>query len=115
MAILSGVDEEPQDVGTLLNSLCIPPDFARHEILEDKDTIARLGEWRANAFNALKDLRGLLENKRHEIQTSDLIYTCAAFQGDGDWISEDTRALSYGKPEIYAITVSDSNSYPQRS
>jgi hypothetical protein len=103
MAILSEfVDEEPQDVGTLLNSLCIPSDFARYEILEDKDTIARLGEWKANAFNALKDLRGQLENKRHDIPTSDLIYSCAAFQGDGDWISEDMRALSYGKPMVYA-------------
>jgi flagellar biosynthesis regulator FlbT len=106
MAILSEfVDEEPQDVGTLLNNLSIPSDFARHEILDDKDTIARLVEWKANAFNALKDLRGLLENKRHEIPTSDLIYTCASFQGDGDWISEDMRALSYGKPVVYAITV----------
>ncbi|KAF8495225.1 hypothetical protein F5888DRAFT_1713222 [Russula emetica] len=96
MAILSEfVDEEPQDIDTLLNSLCIPSDFARHEILEDKDTITRLDEWKVNAFNALKDLRGLLENKRPEIRTSDLIYTCAAFQGDGDWISEDMRALSY--------------------
>lgn len=106
MAILSEfVEEEPQDVGTLLNSLSIPSDFSRHENLDDKETIARLGEWKANAFNALKVLRGLLENKRHEIQTSDLIYTCAAFQGDGGWISEDTRALSYGKPVVYAITV----------
>jgi hypothetical protein len=105
MAILSEcVDEGPQDVGTLLDSLCIPSDFARHEILEDKDTIARLGEWKADAFNALKDLRGLLEN-RHEIPTSDLIYTCAAFQGDGDWVSEDMRALSYGKLVVYPITV----------
>jgi len=106
MAILSEfVDEEHQDVGTLLNSLCIPSDIARHEISEDKDTIARLCEWKANAFNALKDLRGLPENKRHEVRTTDLIYTCAAFQGDGDWISEDTRALSDGKPEIYTTTV----------
>ena|SRR6267154_2703499 len=106
MAILSEfVDERPQDVGTLLNSLCIPSDFTRHESLEDKDTITRLGEWKANAFNALKDLRGLLENKRHDIRTLDIIYTCAAFQGDGDWISEDMRALSYGKPVVYAITV----------
>ena len=106
MAILSEfVDEAPQDVGTLLNSLRVPSDFARHEILEDKDTIARLGEWKASAFNALKDLRGVLENKRHEIQIPDLIYTCAAFQGDGDWTSEDMCALSYGKLVVYAITV----------
>jgi hypothetical protein len=106
MAILSEfVDEKPQDVGALLNSLSIPSDFARHENLDNKNTIAQLGEWKANAFNALKDLRGLLENKRHEIRTSDLIYTCSAFQGDGDWISEDMRALSYGKPVVYAITV----------
>jgi len=106
MAILSEfVDEEHQDVGTLLNSLRIPSDFARHGILEDNDTIARLGEWKANTFNALKNLRGLLENKRHEIQKSDLTYTCAAFQGDDDWISEDIRALSYGKPVVYAIIV----------
>ncbi len=106
MAVLSEfVDEEPQDVGTLLNSLRIPSDFARHEVLEDKETITRLGEWKANAFNALKEIRGLLENKRHEIRTSDLIYTCAAFQGDGDWISEDMRALASGKPVTYATTV----------
>jgi hypothetical protein len=106
MAILSEfVDEELKDVDTLLNSLSIPSDFARHEISGDKDTIARLGEWKANAFNALKDLRGLLENKRHEIQTPHLIYACATFQGDDDWVSEDMRALSYGKPVVYAITV----------
>jgi hypothetical protein len=106
MAIVSEfTDEKPQDVGTLLEGLHIPSNFARHEILEDKDAIAQLGEWKANAYNALKDLHGLLENKRHEIRTSDLIYTCAAFQGDGDWISEDMRALSSGKPVTYATTV----------
>ncbi len=106
MAIVSEfTDEEPQDIGTLLKGLRIPSNFARHEILKDEDAIAQLGEWKANAFNALKDLRGLLENKRHEIRTSDLIYTCAAFQGDGDWISEDMRALSSGKPITYATTV----------
>jgi hypothetical protein len=106
MAILSEfVDEEPQDVVTLLNSLRIPSKFARHEILEDKDTIAQLGEWKANAFNALRDLRELLESRRHEIRTPDLIYTCATFQGDGDWISEDMRTLSSGKPVTYATTV----------
>ena len=104
MAVLSEfVEEERQDVGTLLNSLCIPSEFARHENLEDKDTIARLGEWKANAFNALKDLRGLLENNRHEIRTSELIYTCSAFQGDGDWISGDMRVLSYGKPVVLRL------------
>lgn len=106
MAFLSEfVDEEPQDVGTLLNGLRIPSNFTRNGTLEDKDTIAQLNEWKANAFNALKDLRGLLESKRDEIRISDLIYTCAAFQGDGDWISEDMRALSSGKPVTYATTV----------
>ena len=106
MAILSEfVDERPQDVGTLLNSLRIPSNFTRHMTLEDKDTIAQLDEWKGDAFNALKDLRGLLESKWDEIRTSDLIYTCAAFQGDGDWISEDMRVLSSGKPVTYATTV----------
>jgi hypothetical protein len=106
MAILSDfVDEEPQDVGRLLNSLRLPSNFTRQETLEDKDTIAQLVEWKANAFNALKDLRGLLESRRQEIRTSDLIYTCAAFQGDGDWISEDMRALSSGKPVTCATTI----------
>jgi hypothetical protein len=106
MAILSEfVDEEPQDVGALLNGLRIPSNFTRYGIMEDKDTISQLNKWKANAFNALKDLRGQLESKRHEIQTSDLIYTCAAFQGDGDWVSEDMRALSSGKPVTCATTV----------
>ena len=106
MAILSEfVDENPQGVGTLLKNLRIPSNFTRRNISEDKDTIAQLGEWKANAFNALKDLRGLLESNRHEIRKSDLIYTCAAFQGDGDWISEDMRAFSSGKPVTHATTV----------
>lgn len=106
MAILSEfVDEEPQDVGSLLNSLRLPSKFIRHGTLEDKDKIAQLVEWKANALNALKDLRGLLESRRNEIRTSDLIYTCAAFQGDADWISEDMRALSSGKPVTCATTV----------
>ena len=101
MAILSEhVDEEPRDIGTLLNNLCIPSDFAQHEVLEDKDAIAQPGEWKANAFNALKDLRRLLGNNRDETQKPDLIYTCAAFQGDGDWTSEDMGALSSGKRSI---------------
>ena len=106
MANLSDfVDEESQDVGRLLNSLRLPSNFTRHETLEDKDAIAELVEWKANAFNALKDIRGLLESRRHEICTSDLIYACAAFQGDGDWISEDMRALSSGKPVTCATTI----------
>jgi hypothetical protein len=106
MAILSEfVDEERQDVGSLLNSLRIPSNFTPHETLEDKDTMARLVEWKVDAFNSLKGLRGILESRRHEIRTTDLIYTCAAFQGDGDWISEDMRALSSGKPVTYATTV----------
>jgi len=97
MAILSEhVDEEPRDVDTLLNNLCIPSDFAQHEVL-DKDAIGQPGKWKANAFNALKDLRRLLGNNRDETQKSDLIYTCAAFQGDGDWTSDDMGALSSGK------------------
>jgi len=99
MAILSEHldEEEPRDVGTLLNKLCIPSDFAR-------DAITQPGEWKANAFNALKDLRRLLGNKRNETQKSDLIYTCAAFQGDGDWTSDDMSALSSGKRSMYATT-----------
>ena len=107
MAILSDhvdEDEEPRDVGTLLSNVCIPPNFARYEVLEDNDAIAQLDEWKANAFNALKDLRRLLGNKRHETQKSDLIYTCAAFQGDGDWTSDDMGALSSGKRSMYATT-----------
>jgi len=105
MAILSEhVDEEPRDIGTLLNNLCIPSDFAQHEVLEDKDAIAHPGEWKANAFNALKDLRRLLGNNRDETQKSDLIYTCAAFQGDGDWTSEDMGALSSGKRSMDSTT-----------
>jgi hypothetical protein len=112
MAILSEfVDEEPQDVGALLNGLRIPSNFTRYGIMEDKDTISQLNKWKANAFNALKDLRGQLESKRHEIQTSDLIYTCAAFQGDGDWVSEDMRALSSeilaleGEPSLFVEEI----------
>ncbi|KAI0253036.1 hypothetical protein BJV78DRAFT_1196075 [Lactifluus subvellereus] len=95
MAILSElVDEESQDVVSLLNTLRIPSNFARHEIEQDKDAIAQLEEWKANALNALKDLHRLLQNKLDEVQKSDLIYTCATFQGDGDWTSEDIGALS---------------------
>ena len=104
MAILSEhVDDEPHDVGTFMNSLRIPFKFAQQEI--DKDVIAQLGEWKVNAFDALKGLRRLLGNKHDEIQKSDLIYACAAFQGDGDWTSEDMRTLSSGKRSMYTTTV----------
>jgi hypothetical protein len=97
MAILSEHldEEEPRDVGTLLNNLCIPSDFAR-------GAVAQPDEWKANAFNALKDIRGLLGNKRDETQKSDLIYACAAFQGDDDWTSDDMSGLSSGKHSMYA-------------
>jgi hypothetical protein len=105
MAISSElVDEESQDVGSLLNNLRVPSNFGRYEILEDKNAIAQLDEWKANALDALKDLRGLLVDKRDEIRKSDVIYTCARFQGDGDWTSEDIRALSSGKRSTYAPT-----------
>jgi len=99
MAILSApVDEGPQGVSTLLNTLRVPSNFTQHEISEDKDSIFQLDEWKANAFDALKDLGGLLENKRdEEVRESDLVFVCAAYQGDGDWTSEDMRALSSGK------------------
>jgi hypothetical protein len=103
MAVYSEhVDEGPHDVGALLNNLRIPSNFAQHETLEDTDAIVQLDAWKANAFGALEDLRRLLGNKLDESQKSDLIYTCAAFQGDGDWTSEDMRALSSGKRSMYA-------------
>jgi hypothetical protein len=106
MAILSEyVDEEPHDVGTILSHLRIPSNFARYETLEDKDAIVQLDKWKANAFNALKDLRRLLWNKRDDVQKLDLIYTCTAFQGDGDWTSEDIRALSSGKCRAQCIPL----------
>jgi hypothetical protein len=100
MAILSKlVEERSQDVVRFLNALRIPSNFSRHEISEseDKDLIVQLYEWKANALDALKDLRRLLENKPDGVENSDLIYTCAAFQGDGEWTSEDMGALSSGK------------------
>ena len=106
MAVLSEhVDEEPHDVGTLLNNLRIPSNFARYETLENKEAITQLDKWKVNAFNALKDLRRLLGNKLDEGQKLDLIYACAAFQGDDDWSSEDMGALSSGKRSMYATTV----------
>jgi hypothetical protein len=106
MAILSEyVDEEPHDVNVLLNNLRIPSNFAQYETLEDRDAITQLDKWKADALNALKDLRRLLGNKLDESQKSDLIYTCAVFQGDGDWTSEDTRALSSGKRSMYTTTL----------
>ena len=114
MAILSEpVDEEPRDVEDLLNSLRIPSNYTRYETLEDVDAIAQLGEWKADAFNALKDLRGLLGDKQDETRNSDLVYTCAAFQGDDNWTSEDMRALSSGKHSTYDTHgESDLNSPP---
>ncbi|KAH9991620.1 hypothetical protein BJV74DRAFT_884788 [Russula compacta] len=105
MAILSEpVDEEPRDVDDLLNSLRIPSNYARHETLEDKDGIAKLGEWKADAFNALKDLRGLLGDKRDETRKSDLVYTCAAFLGDDNWTSEDMQILALeGEPSLLLL------------
>jgi hypothetical protein len=101
MAISSEpVHEGSQDAVDLLNTLHIPHNLTRDEISGDQHVIAQLDEWKTNALAALKDLRRLLENKPDEVQQSDLIYTCAAFQGDGDWTSEDIRALTSGKRSI---------------
>jgi hypothetical protein len=98
MAILSELAEERSDnVVGFLKVLRIPSKFSCREISEDKDLIVQLDEWKANALDALKDLRRLLEDKPDGIQQSDLIYTCSAFQGDGEWTSEDMGALSSGK------------------
>ncbi len=90
MAILS----EPVEP---LESLCIPPEFSRYDTLEDKLVIARLDEWKASASVALKDLRDTLGTKRDDVLDSDIVYTCAGFQGDGEWTSEEMSALSSGK------------------
>jgi hypothetical protein len=106
MAVLSEhVDEEPHDVAALLDNLRIPSNFARRETLEDKNAITQLDKWKANASIVLKDLRRLLANKLDQSQKLDLIYVCAVFQGDGDWTSEEMRALSSGKRSIYAATM----------
>jgi hypothetical protein len=95
MAILSEhVDEEPQRAIENLKSLCIPPEFARYDTLEDKVATARLDEWKVNALAALC---GMLGNKHDDILESDIVYTCAGFQGDGEWTSEEMSALSSGK------------------
>ena len=97
MAILSEhVDEEPQRAIGHLKYLCIPPEFAQYGTLEDKAT-AQLDEWKADALVALKDLRGMLGLEQHDVLDSDIVYTCAGFQGDGEWTSEEMSALSSGK------------------
>lgn len=96
MAILSEhVDEEPQHATGLLKSLRIPSEFSRYDALEDNVATARLDEWKADALAALKYLRGMLSID--DVVDSDIVYTCAGFQGDGEWTSEEMSALSSGK------------------
>ena len=98
MAILSEhVDEEPQSAIGHLECLRIPPEFAQYNALEDKVAATRLDEWKADALGALKSLRGMLEIKYDDVLDSDIVYTLAGFQGDGEWTSEEMSTLSSGK------------------
>lgn len=110
MAILSEhVDEEPQGAIGHIESLCIPAEFARYDTLEDMVATARLDEWKANALAALKDLRSMLGIKDDDVLDSDVVYTCAGFQGDGEWTSEEMAALSseilgqWGEPSLHLL------------
>ncbi|KAH9059363.1 hypothetical protein EDB87DRAFT_1622556 [Lactarius vividus] len=114
MAILSEhVDEEPQGTIGHLESLCIPAEFVRYDTLEDRVATARLDEWKADALVALKDLRGMLGIKHDVILDSDVVYTCAGFQGDGEWTSEEMVALSseilglWGEPSLHVLEETD--------
>jgi hypothetical protein len=92
MAILSEhVDDKPRGVIEHLERLRIPPEFAQYDTLGDTD---KLDEWKVNALAALC---GILGNKHDDILESDIVYTCAGFQGDGEWTSEEMSALSSGK------------------
>jgi hypothetical protein len=98
MAILSEhVDEESHGAVWHIECLRVPPEFARYDALEDKVATARLDEWKTDALAALKSLRDTLGNKHNSVLDSDIVYTCAGFQGDGDWTSEEMSALSSGK------------------
>lgn len=95
MAILSEhSDEESHGAIWYIECLRIPPEFARYDALEDT---ARLDEWKTDALAALKSLRNMLEIKHNSVLDSDIVYTCAGFQGDGEWTSEEMSALSSGK------------------
>ncbi|KAI0260491.1 hypothetical protein BC834DRAFT_900075 [Gloeopeniophorella convolvens] len=107
MAILSeSVEDEPQDVGALLTKLCVPAEFARYETLEDKQVIVQLDEWRMNALKTLEDLCNALKQNGTEVGL-EVVYACAAFQGDGEWTSEDMNTLasdsltSAGDPSLF--------------
>ncbi|KAH8985889.1 hypothetical protein EDB92DRAFT_2024276, partial [Lactarius akahatsu] len=70
---------------------------------------ARLDEWKANALAALKDLRGMFGIEDNGVLDSDVVYTCAGFQGDGEWTSEEMAALSseilglWGEPSLHLL------------
>jgi len=110
MVILSEhVDEEPHGAIGHIECLRLPPEFARYDALEDKAATARLDEWKTDALAALKSLRGTLGIKHNNVLDSDIVYTCAGFQGDGKWTSEEMSVLSseilglWGKPSLHLL------------
>ncbi|KAI9448511.1 hypothetical protein H4582DRAFT_94227 [Lactarius indigo] len=60
-------------------------------------------------WSALKDLRSMLGIKRDDVLDPDVVYTCAGFQGDGEWTSEEMAALSseilglWGEPSLHVL------------
>lgn len=107
MAILSEyLDDKPRGAIEYLERLRIPPEFAQYDTLEDTD---KLNEWKTEALTALTYLRGVLGIKRNCVLDSNLVYTFAGFQGDGEWTSEEMCVLSseilglLGEPSLYLL------------
>jgi hypothetical protein len=89
-------------VQNVLENLQIPADFARYDSVTDAQVIAGLELWKTNAQGTLLRLHELVRERLEAgdplsaQERSRIVSTVAAFDGDGQWITEVARESCKG-------------------
>ncbi|KAG5645775.1 hypothetical protein DXG03_005312 [Asterophora parasitica] len=84
-------------LGPLLNSLKVPPAYARYDRIAEDPSLARLDEWKRSADRVLTEIQSILDQRTSEFSTEDqanVISAAAPFYGNDVWITPASRSAA---------------------
>lgn len=95
--------EEGSSVLHQLQDLHVPPEFAKYDDQTDAEVIVRLEQWKQRACDVLSALKDGIHARGTAMfeHKAEIIYRVSAFDGDGSWVFDSSRATAQGEPHRF--------------
>ncbi|KAJ7162616.1 hypothetical protein C8R43DRAFT_1173293, partial [Mycena crocata] len=84
-------------LSSLLASLLVPSDFNRYADIPEPTVIARLDQWKEDAFRTLAELQTRVQQEHKTLslkQQADIVSATTTFEGDGPWVTSESRRVA---------------------